>query len=225
MKLKLVKSIVLLGLTSILFISTLYAWYISNTTVGANNITGSIIEAEGGGVEILESSIADNPYSLYPYQDITFKLKATRNIKNLVVEFDVTMLEEAEYKNAFTNHPEYTTANYQMKINEHFYSYEPSNKVDMLWQMASLNNIADYFTGRIAFENRIIPLESRDSLYSFNGIEAHAGDIFMLNIMLGNFENEKYPQIDYENYSILAQNFNCYMLGTSVKLFFTVEGK
>ena len=212
MKTKLIKSVVFLSLTLMLFISTLYAWYISNTTVGANNITGSIIEAEGGGVEILESSIADNPYSLYPYQDITFKLKATRNIKNLVVEFDVTMLEEAE-------------ANYQMKINEHFYSYEPSNKVDMLWQMASLNNIADYFTGRIAFENRIIPLESRDSLYSFNGIEAHTGDIFILNIMLGNFENEKYPQIDYENYSILAQNFNCYMLVTSVKLFFTVEGK
>ena len=75
-----------------------------------------------------------------------------------------------------------------------FYSYEPSNKVDMLWQMASLNNIADYFTGKIVFENRTIPLESRDSLYSFNGIEAHTGNIFILNIMLGNFENEKYPK-------------------------------
>lgn len=53
MKTKLIKSVVFLSLTLMLFISTLYAWYISNTTVDANNITGSIIEAEGVALRFL----------------------------------------------------------------------------------------------------------------------------------------------------------------------------
>lgn len=225
MKSKLVKSIVLLGLTSILFVSTLYAWYISNTTVNANNINGSVVEAEGGGVEIIESSIASNPNSLYPYQNITFKLRAMRDIKNLVIEFDVSMLEEDDYKKAFSSHPEYTIANYKMEKNGHLYNYEALDKIDMLWQMASQNNIVDYFTGNIIFDDVTIPLEHSDSKYSFNDLNALDGDIFTLNIMLGNYSDEKYPQIDYDDYTILAQNFNCYMLGTSIKLVFTVEEK
>lgn len=223
---KLIKSIIGLVVTLILFVSTIYAWFISNTTVTADNITGSVIEAQGGGVEIISSSITDEANKLYPYQNINFVLRAKRHISKLVIDFEVTSLDEADYYSAFLNHSEYTIGKYNYVKNGHSYNYEieDSKKIDLLWQLSQKNKIEDFFTGELELDETKSTLVTENNQRCFIDLNITSGTIFNLNVMLGDLINEKYPSLIYDDYQIEASNFNCYMLGTSVKLIFTVEG-
>ena len=225
MKSKLVKSIVLLSLTLMLFISTLYAWYISNTTVSADNISGSVMEAEGGGLEIIGSSLAEDSNLIYPYKPITFKMRANKNISKIVIDFEVTSLNEADYKALYANNPQYTYGKYTYfkSSNSNTYDYEviDENRIDMLWKLSENNKIEDYFSGYLSYDEKNVSYNQKDGSKYFE-CEIVAGSEFTISLVLGTKENI-YPSLDFSDYKIIASNFNCFMLGTKIKLIFSVE--
>lgn len=223
MKSKLVKSIVLLSLTLMLFISTLYAWYISNTTVSADNISGSVMEAEGGGLEIIGSSLTDDSNLIYPYKPITFKMRANKNISKIIIDFDVTSSSEDEYKALYKNNPQYTYGKYTYVKNKHSYNYEveDENRIDMLWNLSLNNDIDDFFSGNLTYSETTYSLKQEDDLKYFE-CKIDTGSDFTMSLMLGREENT-YPSLDFSDYKIEASNFNCFMLGMKIKLIFTVE--
>lgn len=226
MKAKLIKSVVFLSLTLMLFISTLYAWYISNTTVSAGDISGSVMEAEGGGLEITGSSLIGDSNLIYPYKAITFKMRANKAITKIIIDFDITSPSEDDYKILYKNNPQYTYGKYMYVKNDHSYNYEvnDNNRIDLLWQLSKKNNIEDFFTGDLNLKGNISTLNTENNKKCFTNLNIASGDEFFLNVILGNKETEKYPVLEGDGYKIEASNFNCFMLGTKIKLIFTVEG-
>ena len=226
MKAKLIKSVVFLSLTLMLFISTLYAWYISNTTVSAGDISGSVMEAEGGGLEITGSSLIEDFNLIYPYKAITFKMRANKSITKIIIDFDVTSSSEEVYKSLYKNNPQYTYGKYMYVKNGHSYNYEVNgnNRIDLLWQLSKENNIEDFFTGELNLNGNISTLNTENNKKCFTNLNIASGDEFSLNVILGDKKTEKYPGLKGDGYKIEASNSNCFMLGMKIKLIFTVEG-
>lgn len=218
-KLSIFRSLLLILTTILLLVSTMFAWYVSNKEVTATGISASVISEEGGGVSIDQSDIAKNS-NIYPFNELSFSVRASQDISMLKISFTVDECNETEFNARCKN--EYVLGKYNRKTGDNYYNYDVSSddRNSFLWSFFEENKstFLDYIKLEIIYNNKSYYFNKIDDYFE-SAIKILSNESFTLKLTFGKLDesyNPIFPSIT--NYgenqiNVFATNYNCFLVG------------
>lgn len=219
LKIQLLKLLILISITSICFLSSIFAWFSSVNTNTASSINGTVIKYTNDGLTISGDSEASSQRTYKLHEEINYNLKATNSFDSIVVDFNVTSVSKEEYiklckENAYLldiDTPS-TSSSYETEIEE---------KANEMYKFYSNNNILDFYTGKIVKSDTEISLNERTEInYRDFTVSGSENDTF--NMVL-NFGTNIYPSYTEDDETYTAKNYNCFLIGLKIEMTFIAK--
>ncbi len=219
LKIQLLKLLILISITSICFLSSIFAWFSSVNTNTASSINGTVIKYTNDGLTISGDSEASSQRTYKLHEEINYNLKATNSFDSIVVDFNVTSVSKEEYiklckENTYLldiDTPS-TSSSYETKVSE---------KANEMYKFYSNNNILDFYTGKIVKSDTEISLNKRTEInYRDFTVSGSENDTF--NLVL-NFGTSTYPSYTEDDKTYTATNYNCFLIGLKIEMTFIAK--
>lgn len=156
-KSKLLKICALLLVLSFCLVSIAFGWYAENKQADANGLKVSTEEITDDGV-ISTDGNSEKTYKIH--QEINSSLKATKDFTNVKIKFEVTKLNETNYKAACQKNLKYIRSDY-LKNNIIYKPTTLEDELDVMWKLYDNNDVIDYYQATLTMNNVSYALQER----------------------------------------------------------------
>lgn len=214
LRFKLIKIITVLIMLSTLLISFAYGWYFEIKSNQASGISGSVVQVSDDGL-ILDEDKQSSAKTYKLHEEITFKLKSTRNFSKITIKVEQQeTLSEEKYKSLCSNsnliYSSYLKNNVSYKAKE-------NENINLMYNMYKSNNILDFYTGTLTNGDETCNLREREEdgttrIFEFDG---KTDSTFTMNLKFGNGTYPTYT--DTTNIiTYTATTYNCFLIGLNL---------